>query len=52
MKGTFAFLGMLCAAYAAPLFGNEVPLILDETIQLPVVPECWDVAKTGDGEYT
>ena len=52
MKGTIAILGCLLAAYAAPLFANEVPLILEETIQLPVIPDVWDVAKTGDTEYT
>lgn len=51
MKGTLAILGMLVAAYAAPLFGNEVPLILEETIQMPVVPEAWDVALVDTGTY-
>ncbi len=41
MKGTIVILGCLLAAYAAPLFANEVPLILEETIQLPVAtPLC------------
>ena len=51
MKGMFAILGCLFAAYAAPLFGNEVPLVLEETIQLPVVPEVWDVAQISMGTY-
>ena|GEM_PF-1754555 len=46
MKGTIAILGCLIAAYAAPLFANEVPLILDETIQLPVATGIWDVMPT------
>ncbi len=49
MKGTIAILGCLIAAYAAPLFANEVPLILVETIQLPAVPVVWDMMRqTGD----
>ncbi|MCB9365817.1 MAG: T9SS type A sorting domain-containing protein [Calditrichaeota bacterium] len=51
MKGMFAILGCLLAAYAAPLFGNEVPLILEETIQLPNVPWSWDVASDSNGSY-
>jgi hypothetical protein len=51
MKGMFAILGCLFAAYAAPLFGNEVPLILEETIQLPVVTPYWDVAPLSSGEF-
>ncbi|MBK6909333.1 MAG: hypothetical protein IPH10_00120 [bacterium] len=50
MKGTLAILGMLVAAYAAPLFGNEVPLILEETIQMPVLPKCWDVCLAHDNQ--
>jgi len=51
MKGTLAILGLLVAAYAAPLFANEVPLILEETIQLPGGTRNWDVAPTWVGEY-
>ncbi len=51
MKGTIVILGCLFAAYAAPLFANEVPLILDETIQLPVATGIWDVVPTIEGDY-
>jgi len=51
VKGTIAILGCLIAAYAAPLFANEVPLILEETIQLPWIPEAWDVAPTLEGQF-
>lgn len=51
MKGTIAILGCLLAAYAAPLFANEVPLILEETIQLPVVPEAWDIMQSADSGF-
>lgn len=51
MKGTIAILGCLFAAYAAPLFANEVPLILEETIQLPEVPDVWDVALINGNDY-
>ena len=51
MKGTIVILGCLFAAYAAPLFANEVPLILEETIQLPLATTIWDVAPTWSGDY-
>jgi len=51
VKGTIAILGCLIAAYAGPLFANEVPLILEETIQLPEATARWDVAPTWGGTY-
>ncbi len=51
MKGYLVILGCLFAAYAAPLFANEVPLILEETIQLPVATGYWDVAPTWGRNY-
>ncbi len=49
MKGMCAILGCSFAAYAAPLFANEVPLVLEETIQLPTATPYWDVMVGEDG---